>query len=733
MNAYIAQIRMNLRLTMRDRAVVFFNYIFPLVFFFIFGSIFHADQGGSGLQVVTMVLSLGILGGGFFGAGMRSVMEREANILRRFKVAPITPGPILVSSMVVGLVTYLPLVVLVLVLAKVMWGMPLPANLGAFFLFVVLGVLAFRAFGGIIGAVANSMQESQIIIQILYFPMLFLSGATFPLGSMSHWLQKLADFIPASYLVRGLTNILLGHETIFDNLQATGVLLLTTVLGTFLAFKLFRWEKDEKMKPSAKLWVVVVMVPFFVAGAWDVRSDSNIAKEKIAMREMERGHALLIRDARLFIGDGQTIDHGGVLIRDGKIQEIYEGSSPDPKSVKAEAIDAAGKTLMPGLIDTHVHLGSPGGVYEQPTDYEPSEKSMPRELAAYLYSGVTAVRSAGDATADVLKVRQEIASGEKLGAELFIVGPLFTAEGGHGFEIADNVPEMMRAGFIAEFLRTPKSPEEARKMVGELKKRGVDGIKVVLEGGSPSHPMPRLDLSILKAVVEAAHAAKLPVICHTGNAKDVADALDAGVNGIEHGSNRDTIPEALFARMKQAGTTYDPTLSVMEALADTGAGKTDLLDLSLVQQVGPRKLLDATKKALVSPQFESMRAAFRGLHTGLDFGKQNLAAAFRDGVTLIAGTDSGNFELIHGPAIHRELQLWVQAGIPPEVALQAATYNAARALGAGDRLGLLKKGYDGSVLLLNGNPLKDIAATEQIAGVMFKGERVDRPELFNQQ
>ena len=154
-------------------------------------------------------------------------------------------------------------------------------------------------------------------------------------------------------------------------------------------------------------------------------------------------------------------------------------------------------------------------------------------------------------------------------------------------------------------------------------------LQAVLESGSPAHPMPRLDVSILKAVVEAAHAAKLPVICHTGNSKDVADALDAGVDGIEHGSNRDVISEALFARMKQAGTTYDPTLSVMEALADTGAGKTDLLDLSLVQQVGPRKLLDATKKALVSPQFESMREAFRGLHTGLDFGKQNLAAAYR--------------------------------------------------------------------------------------------------------
>jgi imidazolonepropionase-like amidohydrolase/ABC-type multidrug transport system permease subunit len=732
MNAYLAQIRMNLRLTFRDRSVVFFNYMFPLIFFVIFGSMMHADQGGTGLQVVTMVLSIGILGGGFFGAGMRSVMDREANILRRFKVAPITPGPILVSSMVVGLVTYIPLVVLVLGLSKVWWGMPLPENLGSLFIFLIVGTVAFRAFGGIIGAVSNSMAESQIIIQILYFPMLFLSGATFPLGIMPHWLQKLAEYIPATYLTGGLKSIVLG-KTIFDNEKAVGVLLLTAVIATFLGFKLFRWEKDEKMKPSAKLWVLAVMAPFFVLGAWNARSEDNIVKEKIAMRTMERGHALLIRDVRLVVGDGQVIEHGGVLIRDGRIQEVYEGSSPDPKSVKAEPIDASGKTLIPGLIDTHVHLGAPGGMYEQPTDYEAAEKNMPRELAAYLYSGITAVRSAGDTTADALKVRQRIASGERLGAELFIVGPLFTAEGGHGTEFAENIPEMMRAGFIAEFLRMPKSADEARKMVDELKKRGVDGIKAVLEAGFPGRQFNRLDTSILKAVVDQAHADKLKVICHTGNSKDIADALDAGVDGIEHGSNRDLIPDALLARMKQAGTTYDPTLTVMEALSDTADGKTDLLDRSLVQQVGPKKLLDATKKMLVSPQLAEMRAGMKGVRIGLDLGKQNLVAVYKAGVVLVTGTDAGNFQVIHGPGVHRELQLWVAAGIPADVALQGATHNAAKALGAGDRIGMLRKGFEANVVLLNGNPLKDIAATEQISLILFKGEHINRTELLDQQ
>src|SRR5580698_10213365 len=170
MRAYITQIRTSLRLTMRDRTVLFFNYLFPLIFFFIFAFTLHAEQGGVIVRLVNMVLVIGILGSGFFGAGMRTVMDREANILRRFKVAPITAAPILISQMVVGLVHYIPVTVLFFSLAHFIYGMPVPKNSGSLAAFVLIGVCAFRAMGSIIGAVANSMQESQIIIQLLYFP-----------------------------------------------------------------------------------------------------------------------------------------------------------------------------------------------------------------------------------------------------------------------------------------------------------------------------------------------------------------------------------------------------------------------------------------------------------------------------------------------------------------------------------------------------------------------------------
>lgn len=100
---------------------------------------------------------------------------------------------------------------------------------------------------------------------------------------------------------------------------------------------------------------------------------------------------------------------------------------------------------------------------------------------------------------------------------------------------------------------------------------------------------------------------------------------------------------------------------------------------------------------------------------------------------LVTGSDAGNPLTLHGPTIQREVELWVEAGIPPQVALQAATYNAARLLGAEGRIGLVKEGYDANVILVDGNPLKEIKQIESVQSVILKGERIVRSELFEQE
>src|SRR6266567_2162476 len=123
MKTYLALIRTDIRLAFRQKVVIFFNYLMPRTFCFVFAQSFHAEQGGAILQVITMVTVIGILGNGLFGAGMRSVQDREANVLRRFKVAPISPLPLLVAATITGLMIYLPYILLMLTLAKFRYGM----------------------------------------------------------------------------------------------------------------------------------------------------------------------------------------------------------------------------------------------------------------------------------------------------------------------------------------------------------------------------------------------------------------------------------------------------------------------------------------------------------------------------------------------------------------------------------------------------------------------------------
>src|SRR5437016_9211237 len=145
MNAFLAFLKIDLKLAMRNRAVLFFNYLFPLMFFFFFGWAFHAKEGGTSVLVVTMVTTIGIVSNGLYGAGMRAVQEREENILRRYKVTPITPVPLLAASMLTGLFIFLPALILILVLANRLYAMPVPANLFSLFVFVALATIAFRA------------------------------------------------------------------------------------------------------------------------------------------------------------------------------------------------------------------------------------------------------------------------------------------------------------------------------------------------------------------------------------------------------------------------------------------------------------------------------------------------------------------------------------------------------------------------------------------------------------
>lgn len=729
MKSYLALVRIDLKLAFRDKAVIFFNYLFPLIFFFVFAGLMKAERGGTISYVVSLVLVMGILGNGLFGAGVRAVQEREMNILRRFKVTPISPAPILVASLISGWIIYIPIVTLILLLAHFVYGMPVPERLFSFFALISLGVFAFRALGLILASVANSMQGSQVLIQLFYMPMLFLSGATFPITLLPEWAQIVSQFLPASYLVTGFQGIFFRNEPLSANWSSGLALAATLLLGLFISMQIFRWEKDEKVRPAGKLWVLAVLCPFLMLGSYQAYSRDHLRKAKVLMRDLDRSGTHLIRGARIFVGDGEVIESGAVLVKKGKIEEVFTGEIPDPLALKASVIEGSGKTLLPGFIDVHVHLGGPASFPDSGRSYD-AKKAMAHALAACLYSGVTTVKSVGDGLDDSLKLRNSIATGERLGATLFACGPMFTAEGGHGTDLFEGLPENIKTVALQQWVRTPTSADEARRRVRELKTAGVDGIKGVLEGGLAGKLFARLDVTILQAIAKEAHIQQLPIVVHTGDSRDVADAVRVGADGIEHGSSRDQIPAELLAAMARAGIAYNPALAALEAFSRLPAVD-ELLNRSLVQQVVPAKLIEATRQALKSQAGAGLTQRLRPFGAGLEQGKVNLRRAHEAGVLLVAGSDSGNLLVFHGPALHRELQLWVSARLAPAVALQAATYNAARLLRADHQIGSIRKGRDADLLLVDGNPLEDITATERISQVIYKGERINRSRLFD--
>ena len=731
MKSYLALISLDLRLALRQKSVIFFNYLLPLGFFFMFAYFTHADRGAGITAVIPMVIVFGTLGSGLFGAGMRAVQEREMNILRRYKVTPISPLPLLVASVFTGWLLFMPNILLIITLAHFLYGMPWPATFFSVLIFVSLGIAAFRAIGLILASIANSTQESQILIQLTYLPMLLLSGATFPVEVFPPWLREITTFIPTKYLVTGVKGMLLHGDGLNANRDAAGALLITIVVGLFIALKLFRWEKDERVPTRSKLWLIAAMLPFLAMGAWQVRSGAELSKDKILGRQQARSDTYLIRGARIFVGDGRVIENGSVLIRGGKIAAVYEDAGLDVKTLKADVIEAAGKTILPGLIDVHVHLGATGGFSTDDKDYD-AHKILLHNLKAYLYSGVTTVRSTGDILDAVLAIRSTVVTGEDLASDAQTCGPLFTAPGGHGTEYFKQVPEAIRAELQKQFTRIPANAEEARQQVDALKSGHADCIKAILETGGGSRVFNRLDTSLFAALAQEAHAQSLPLAVHTGDAHDVVDAVQAKADSVEHGSFRDSIPDAVFDQMKAQGTFYDPTLSVGEGFSNFAASKDDLLTRSLVQQVSAVELLKGTEEALTSKDYEAMRSGIAKFPMSLPIAVDNLKRAWQRGVTLVTGSDAGNPLVFHGPTVQHEMALWVKAGIPPAVALRAATYNAARLLKEENRIGSIRIGNDADLLIVDGNPLEDIAATERISLVVLKGERIDRSELINQ-
>jgi ABC-2 type transport system permease protein len=207
--------------------------------------------------------------GSFWGLSVQLVMFREAGILRRFRLAPLGAGPMLASSILANYILVVPSAAIEILVTK--WGLHMQTwgNLWAIFLLVTVGSAAFSAFGLIVASVTNTMQETQVINQIIWTAFLFLSGATVPLAKFPDWIQGASLFLPATYLATGLQFAATNLATLTE--VATDIVALG--LGLVVAFEisrqLFRWEPEAKVPGRAKLWVLAALIPFVAFGIYE--------------------------------------------------------------------------------------------------------------------------------------------------------------------------------------------------------------------------------------------------------------------------------------------------------------------------------------------------------------------------------------------------------------------------------------------------------------------------------
>jgi ABC-type transport system involved in cytochrome c biogenesis permease component len=260
--------KIRLRLAMRNRAFFFFSLFMPLVF--LVGFLFFVGNRKEqwfgyalGAILTTTVM------GSFWGLSVQLVTFREQGILRRFRLAPVGAGPILASSIISNYFMSIPIVLFEMLVCRWAFHGQTWGNLWAVAVLVTIGSATFSSLGLIIASVTNTMQETQMINNLLWMAFLFLSGATIPLAIFPGWLQRVALFIPAQYLATGLESATSKLATGREVLEDTIALFLGLLVAFDISRRLFRWEPEAKVPRSAKFWVLAALVPFLLFGAWE--------------------------------------------------------------------------------------------------------------------------------------------------------------------------------------------------------------------------------------------------------------------------------------------------------------------------------------------------------------------------------------------------------------------------------------------------------------------------------
>lgn len=386
----------------------------------------------------------------------------------------------------------------------------------------------------------------------------------------------------------------------------------------------------------------------------------------------------LITNVHVIVGDGKELQSQNVYVKDGKIVKI---SADTIKLKQVQRIDGTGKTLMPGLIDSHVHIQGINNQSEADSDKFMEEKVPGIFMDNLLPFGVTTIKELGAPRHFIYKLRDKLKSGEMIGPEMLVVGPNITGPEGHPAITLGGKNPWLREEMAAEI----KSEQDAQRIVEELVAAGVDFLKLVYQGGSYCYfdeelQIGKLNPAYMEQVIREGRAKQLHTTAHAFYKEDVRELLKGGIYGIEHGILDESIEtdDEIIALWKEKGAYFVPTVNAMTYEKDPNRMK-------------------------------------HSVH--------NLKVLYDAGIKIAMGTDN-MLETMTGETVHRELRYYVEAGLTPMQAIVAATKGSAEFLGILDRKGTVEVGKEADLVLLDKDPLQDIGNISTISVVLRKGKQV---------
>lgn len=400
----------------------------------------------------------------------------------------------------------------------------------------------------------------------------------------------------------------------------------------------------------------------------------------------------LIHAGKAFTGTSSTLLEKVTIVVDGnKIKAIQKGFVEAGEG--DEVIDLRGHTVMPGLMDMHVHLSSQhGGPQTYLERFSLNEADYALRGANFaqitLEAGFTTVRNLGDSYNETIALRNAISKGIATGPRIYTGGKSIATTGGHA-DPSNGFAHLLRPD-VGPTQGVVNGEVEAREAVRTRYQDGADVIKITATGGvlsvAKSGQNPQFMTDELDAIVQTAKDYGMTVAVHAHGKEGMKRAIEAGVDSIEHGTYMD---DEIRALMKKKGTYYVPTILAGKFVAEKAK-----IDGFFPELVRP-------KAAAIGPLIQT-----------------TFERAHKAGVKIAFGTDSG--VSAHGDNA-KEFALMVEAGMSPANALLSATVNSAELLGISDILGTLSEGKLADIVAVSGNPLEDISVMESVSFVMKDG------------